>query len=85
MEGAGHKASDMATFRARPADVGLAELAARQYGVVPLTQLKALGVSASAARDRAAAGRLHRVYRGVYAVGHSVLGGHGRWMAAALA
>ncbi len=34
---------------------------------------------------RLAAGRLHRVHRGVYAVGHSVLGIEGRWMAAVLA
>src|SRR5206468_3749619 len=31
------------------------------------------------------AGRLHRVYRGVYAVGHTALGNEGRWMAAVLA
>src|SRR5436305_76474 len=30
-------------------------------------------------------GRLHVVYRGVYAVGHRRLTGHGRWMAAVLA
>ena len=33
----------------------------------------------------AAGRRLHRVHRGVYAVGHRRLTGHGRWMAAVLA
>jgi very-short-patch-repair endonuclease/predicted transcriptional regulator of viral defense system len=63
----------------------IAALAAAQHGVVSLTQLRALGMSASAVRDRVAAGNLHRIYRGVYAVGHPVLGKEGRWMAAALA
>jgi very-short-patch-repair endonuclease len=34
---------------------------------------------------RLAAGRLHRLHRGVYAVGHQVLADEGRWMAAVLA
>ena len=36
-------------------------------------------------RKRLNAGRLHRIHRGVYAVGHDGLGNHGRWMAAVLA
>jgi hypothetical protein len=32
-----------------------------------------------------AAGRLHRLYRGVYAVGHTVVNCHGRWLAAVMA
>ena len=39
----------------------------------------------SAISKRAAGGRLHRLHRGVYAVGHRGLGGEGRWMAAVLA
>ena len=50
-----------------------------------LRQLRGLGLSAAAVRSRVAAGRLHRVHQGVYAVGHSVLSVHGRWMAAVLA
>ena len=42
-------------------------------------------MSERAVSRRAAAGRLHRVHRGVYAVGHPVLTGHGRLMAAVLA
>jgi very-short-patch-repair endonuclease len=66
-------------------DWGLAELAARQHGVVALPQLVTLGLSAVAVRARVARGKLHRIHRGVYAVGHSVLTPHGRRMAAVLA
>src|SRR5215208_3743622 len=44
-----------------------------------------LGISRSAIGDRAAARRLHRIHRGVYAVGHRRLSDEGRWMAAVLA
>jgi predicted transcriptional regulator of viral defense system len=63
----------------------IAEKAASQHGVVALRQLLDEGVSASAARSRVASGKLHRVHRGVYAVGHPLLTREGRWMAAVLA
>jgi very-short-patch-repair endonuclease len=63
----------------------LVSLAANQHGVVSLAQLKSLGISRRAARYRADTGRLHRVHRGVYAVGHSGLSDEGVWMAAVLA
>jgi very-short-patch-repair endonuclease/predicted transcriptional regulator of viral defense system len=69
----------------RPADREIARLAARQHGVVATRQLAALGLSRNAIAARAAAGRLHRIHRGVYAVGHPVLPRYGRWMAAVLA
>lgn len=69
----------------RPVDVAIATLAAQQHGVVALVQLVALGLTESAVRKRVASGRLHRVYRGVYAVGHRRLTKRGRWMAAVLA
>jgi very-short-patch-repair endonuclease len=53
--------------------------------VVTSTQLCAAGVSASAISDRVKAGRLHRVHRGVYAVGHPGLSQEGTWMAAVVA
>src|SRR3954466_180534 len=68
-----------------PLDAAIAAIARAQYGVITMRQLADLGVSRRAVSHRAAAGRLHRVHRGVYAVGHTRLTGHGRWMAAVLA
>ncbi|MEA2330405.1 MAG: hypothetical protein QOH58_543 [Thermoleophilaceae bacterium] len=53
--------------------------------MVALSQLRALGLSKSGVAERAKAGRLHRIHRGVYAVGHPRLTKPGRWMAAVLA
>jgi predicted transcriptional regulator of viral defense system len=66
-------------------DQEIARRAARQHGVVSTRQLAALGLSRSAVAARATAGRLHRVHRGVYAVGHPRLTLRGHWMAAVLA
>ncbi len=66
-------------------DQRLAALAERQHGVVSARQLAALGLPQRAVSHRAAAGRLHRIHRGVYAVGHRVLTVNGRRMAAVLA
>ena len=66
-------------------DLFIARLAARQYGVVALWQLAEIGLDADAAHNRLRCGRFHQVHVGVYAVGHPVLGRHGRWMAAVLA
>jgi hypothetical protein len=63
----------------------VAEVAARQWGVVSLEQLCACGVHRGAVEKAARMGRLHRLYRGVYAVGHARLGREGRYMAAVLA
>jgi hypothetical protein len=60
-------------------------LAERQHGVVSLTQLQSCGLSPSAVRERVAAGRLTRLHRAVYAVGHARLTKRGHWMAAVLA
>src|SRR4051812_48761330 len=48
----------------------IAELAKCQHGVVTLEQLVGLGVSREWVRRRVAEGYLHRVQRGVYAVGY---------------
>jgi predicted transcriptional regulator of viral defense system len=53
--------------------------------VVTGRQLVELGLSASATRSRVASGRLHRVHRGVFAVGHALLTQNGRFIAAVLA
>ena len=60
-------------------------LANEQHGVVGRRQLLARGIPATTIDDWVAAGRLHLWYRGVYAVGHRVLGVHGRRKAAELA
>jgi hypothetical protein len=60
-------------------------LAARQHGVLSLAQLIDLGLSDRGVRNAVAAGRLHRVHQGVYAVGRPDLTPKGRWMAAVLA
>jgi len=69
----------------RPSEAGIAALAARQHGVATRRQLLALGFSRHAIDRWIASGRLHPIYRGVYAVGHANLSRRGRWMAAVLA
>jgi predicted transcriptional regulator of viral defense system len=66
-------------------DHEVAKLAARQHGVVERGQLAALGLGRGAIAHRIAAGRLHRIHRGVYAVGHPILTANGHRMAAVLA
>jgi predicted transcriptional regulator of viral defense system len=63
----------------------LAELATRQHGVVATRQLERLGYGRNAVAKAAKVGRLYRVHRGVYVVGHRRLSWHGRCMAAVLA
>ncbi|HEX2103575.1 MAG TPA: DUF559 domain-containing protein [Solirubrobacteraceae bacterium] len=70
---------------AAPVDERIAALAAAQHGVVARQQLLALGLDANAVTYRLRIGRLHRLHAGVYAVGHPVVGRHGRWIAATLA
>lgn len=69
----------------RPIDQEIATVAASQFGVVARAQLRALGVTDAAIARRVVAGRLHRVRRAVYAVGHPVLGRDARLLAAVLA
>lgn len=69
----------------RRRDAAIARIAARQHGVISVHQLYSLGVPSSAIGDRVTAGRLHRLHRGVYAVGHPSLSNQGRWIGAVLA
>ena len=69
---------------ATPIDLLIANLAERQHGVVEHQQLLALGLSRSGIEKRLREGRLHRIYRGVYAVGHRRIRRKGWWMAATL-
>jgi len=66
-------------------DNRLAALANRQHGAVSSAQLLALGMTRRQIQRRADSGRLQRLHRGVYAVGHTVLTREGRWMEAVLA
>jgi putative AbiEi antitoxin of type IV toxin-antitoxin system/uncharacterized protein DUF559 len=63
----------------------LVAVAARQHGVVTLLQLQDLGLGERAVHDRVSSGRLHRIHRGVYAVGRRDLPIKGHRMAAVLA
>ena len=63
----------------------IAAIAGRQHGVVTVEQLRDAGVSETSVRRAVEAGRLHRLHRGVYAVGHRSLSWRGRWLAAVLA
>src|SRR3954470_24637919 len=62
-------------------DVFIAAIATRQHGLIALVQLLALGLTRSAVTKRERAGRLHRIHRGVYAVGHPRLSQEGKSMA----
>jgi hypothetical protein len=66
-------------------DAAVARRAARQWGVVSLDELRACGLSERAVSRRVGAGRLHPLYRGVYAVGHTNLSLEGHLLAAAKA
>jgi very-short-patch-repair endonuclease len=54
-------------------DIHVSHLASRQRGLVTTGQLLDAGLTYRAIALRAAAGRYHRVHRGVYAVGHTAL------------
>jgi very-short-patch-repair endonuclease len=66
-------------------DQRIAEIAARQHGRITTRQLAEVGLGRRGVSRRVKAGRLHRLHRGVYAVGHSRQTREGRWMAAVLA
>jgi very-short-patch-repair endonuclease len=70
-----HRARSQAAWR----------LARAQHGVLTRADLLGLGFGDKAIKHRVAAGRLHPVAAGVYAVGRRELTPDGRWMAAVLA
>ena len=63
----------------------VALLAARQHGVVAGFQLAAAGLSPTQIARLVRKGHLHRIHRGVFAVGHPRIPREGRWLAAVLA
>ena len=66
-------------------DAVIAEVAARQWGVVTLRQLEDRGLERGAIEHRLATRRLQRLWRGVYAFGHQELTRQGRLIAAVFA
>jgi very-short-patch-repair endonuclease len=68
-----------------PVDSRIAQIARLQHGTVTTAQLVETGLTKSAISKRSQRGRLHRIHRGVYAVGHGGLDKEANWMAAVLA
>jgi very-short-patch-repair endonuclease len=66
-------------------DHRIAAIAGTRHGLVTAQQLLAVGLTRHDIAYRTKIGRLHRVYRGVYAVGHRPISAHARAMAAVLA
>lgn len=64
------------------ADLLVARRAARQWGVLSLEELMECGLSRHGVSGRVAKGWLHRLHRGVYAVGHDRPPLEGRFLAA---
>jgi very-short-patch-repair endonuclease len=69
------------TFTQRP-EARVAQLAKRDHGVLTTQELIACGMTHAGIHRRSRAGRLHRLHRGVYAVGHGALSREGRLLAA---
>jgi very-short-patch-repair endonuclease len=63
----------------------IARIAANQHGVIRFDQLAWAGLSPAMISRRVSTGRLHRLHRGVYAVGHTNLSREGTWIAAVFA
>jgi very-short-patch-repair endonuclease len=66
-------------------DRRVAQLAAVQHGIVSRAQLLDAGMSSGAIAHRLAHGRLHRIHRGVYPLGHRIAPPWARETAAVLA
>jgi very-short-patch-repair endonuclease len=69
-------------MRQKLVDAAIAHVAGPQHGLITTAQLRAAGLDDSGIARRVRAGRLHRIHRGVYAVGHAGLSQRGWWKAA---
>lgn len=63
----------------------MAELAKGQHGIVARKQVEGAGLSADTVDRWIRKGRLQRIHRGVYALGHDAITRRGQWIAAVLA
>jgi hypothetical protein len=66
-------------------DGEVAEVATAQQGVISIDQLRTSGLTRQAVSYRNKVNRLHRIHKGVYAVGHEAIDWRGRLIAAILA
>lgn len=67
-----------------PTEREVADLARPQHGVVSRAQLIALGLGEDAIDARLSSGRMRRLHRGVYTMGHGYLPKEGWWFAAVM-
>ena len=63
-------------------EIPIGQLARRDHGVLATSELLDCGLTHAGIHRRTRAGRLHRLYHGVYAVGHTALSREGGWLAA---
>jgi very-short-patch-repair endonuclease len=63
----------------------IARIAGAQQGLVTVAQLRGVGLAESTFDEAVSRGLLHRVFRGVYSVGHTAVTTHGRLLAATMA
>src|SRR4051812_31315653 len=71
--------------QAGKASTNVAELAARQRGIVTSEELRACGLTRHEIETWRRNGHLHEKHRGVYSVGHRTMTTEARWLAAAKA
>ena len=69
----------------RERERALYAIVGRQHGVLNVEHLRQIGFGRRGIEHRVADGRLQRVHRGVYALGHQPLSTEGQWLAAVLA
>jgi len=78
---------DKSSLRLRPRgwDLEIAWIANRQHGLISLEQLEGMGMDRRTVAARGRSGRLHRIHRGVYSVGHVSSTPEAAFLAAVLA
>lgn len=77
-----HSSRSIADQNDTPPDLAVARLAAKQLGVISIGELRACGLDDDAVASRVRRGHLHRLHRGVYAVGCAGVTVDARFLAA---